>query len=67
MGQSVPLQRNWLGCIQKKKLVEPSLNLIVEGVSDRIGHGNLFEFFEAVQLAASFCISVSDFFNEFKR
>ena len=67
MRQSVSLQRNWFGCIQEQKLVEPSLYLIVEGISDGIGHGYFFEFFEVVQLAASFCISVSDLFNQFER
>ena len=67
MRQSVSLERHWLSSIQQQQIVEPSFDLIVECIPNRVGHGHLFEPFVAVKLTAPSCIGASDLLDQFKR
>lgn len=67
MRQSISFQRNRLSSIQQEKFAEPTLYLVVKSISDWIGHRNFLELFEAIQLASTLDIPLSDLFNQFKR
>jgi len=65
--QSVSLERDWLSRIETKQVIEPSLHLIVERISDRIGHSKLLESLKSSKLFTLLGVAfLPDFLDEFE-
>ena len=65
MRQSLPLQRNRLSRIQQQELVQPSLDLIIECVTDGISHAHFSKSLETVQLVSPRAL-LPDLFQQFQ-
>lgn len=66
MRKSLTSQWDWLSSIETQKLVKPSLDLIIEGVSDRVSHCQLFEPLETVQLLTLGVVLLPDLLDKFQ-
>lgn len=53
MRQPIAFQWYWLCGIKQQQLIQPSLDLISQGISDGISHAHLSESLEAIQLISS--------------
>lgn len=65
MGQAIPLQGNRLSRIEEEEIIEPALDLIIQGIPDGISHTDLSKSLECVELAPSRTF-VSQFLQKFE-